>query len=342
LKVVVYGSDRRVGVLNGDDVIDVERASAKVALEVENAPYPETLAADRAPADLERFISLGEQSLDSARKAVEYITTRVGDYSGPDGEQVVVPLSGTTLRAPLAHRGVKIAMAGANFADHLLEMMRASNPNVTMDEVREQSKQRGMGGFWKLSAFVVDPESEITYPAKTKYLDFEGEVSIVIAKPALNVKAERILDYVWGYTLQNDWSTRDQTDISIGGLSFNSQKNWDTSSSMGPLISVGEITDPQDVPFQTRVNGEIRQDGNTRDMTFSFAEYLERLTRDITFNPGDLISAGTCQGTAMDRTPRKEGGGFESEELFLKVGDLVEVSSPQLGILRNKVVAKNA
>jgi 2-keto-4-pentenoate hydratase/2-oxohepta-3-ene-1,7-dioic acid hydratase in catechol pathway len=75
-------------------------------------------------------------------------------------------------------------------------------------------------------------------------------------------------------------------------------------------------------------------------MTFSFAEYLEYITRDITFQPGDMIAAGTCKGTAMDSTPRVEGGGFASDKLFLKVGDVVDVSSPLIGTLRNRIVAK--
>ncbi len=80
--------------------------------------------------------------------------------------------------------------------------------------------------------------------------------------------------------------------------------------------------------------------GNTKDMTFSFAEYLEHITRDMTFHAGDMISAGTCKGTAMDQTPRTNNG-FESDKLFLRIGDVVEVSSPQIGVLRNRVVAKN-
>jgi acylpyruvate hydrolase len=78
-------------------------------------------------------------------------------------------------------------------------------------------------------------------------------------------------------------------------------------------------------------------------MTFNFAEYLAHMTRDITFTAGDIISAGTCKGTAMDQTPRVGGtmqGGFENDKLFLRIGDVVEVSSPQIGTLRNKIVAK--
>ena len=75
-------------------------------------------------------------------------------------------------------------------------------------------------------------------------------------------------------------------------------------------------------------------------MTFSFAEYIEYATRDVTFGPGDMIAAGTCKGTAMDSTPRVDGGDFSSDKLFLKVGDVVEVSSPNVGVLRNRIVAK--
>jgi 2-keto-4-pentenoate hydratase/2-oxohepta-3-ene-1,7-dioic acid hydratase in catechol pathway len=84
----------------------------------------------------------------------------------------------------------------------------------------------------------------------------------------------------------------------------------------------------------------VRQQGNTKNMTFSFAEYLEHITRDITFRPGDMIAAGTCKGTAMDQTPRVQGGGFESDKLFLRPGETVEVSSPQIGSFKNRIVAK--
>ena len=117
-------------------------------------------------------------------------------------------------------------------------------------------------------------------------------------------------------------------------------KNWDGSASVGPCTLVGEINDPQNIDFQTLVNGELRQSGNTSGMTFSFAEYLEYATRDVTFTAGDMIAAGTCKGTAMDSTQRVEGGGFASDKLFLKVGDAVEVSSPLIGTLRNRIVAQ--
>jgi len=337
VKVVVFGPENRVGILDGDTVVDASLAYAALAAS-RGERLPQALAAATVPSDLERFIEAGDRALDGAREAVEFAMK--SGSAGPSGEALIVKASDTKLHAPLAHRGVKLAMAGANYADHLYDMMHAQDPSVTMEMVKERSRQRGIGGFWKHPSFVADPEDDITYPAKTKYLDFEGEVTIVIGKPTKDAKQSDLLDAIWGYTLQNDWSARDARDNVVGTLAFSLMKNWDGSSTIGPCIVVGEISDPQDVPFQTRVNGELRQDGNTRGMTFSFAEYLEYITQDITFKPGDMIAAGTCKGTAMDSTPRVEGGGFNSDKLFLRPGDVVEVSSPLIGVLRNQIVSK--
>jgi acylpyruvate hydrolase len=340
MKVVVYGPAYRVGILSGEDIIDAEGSYAKFAREVNDHPVPDAVAKATAPANLEHFIRLGNQAIEGAQLSLEYLTQRAGDHLGLHGERLVIPASETKLHAPLAHRGVKLCMAGANYSDHLLDMMRAQDPTVTLEQVRERSRQRGIGGFWKMTSLAVDPEDEITYPEKTRYLDYEGEVAVVIGKPAKDAKAKDLLDHVWGYTLQNDWSARDHRDNLVGTLTFAGMKNWDGSASIGPCIVVGEIPDPQNVDFETRVNGEVRQHGNTSGMTFSFAEYIEFVTRDTTFNPGDMIAAGTCKGTAMDSTPRVEGGDFANDKLFLKPGDIVEVSSSAIGLLRNRIVEK--
>lgn len=311
MKIVVYGPVRRVGALAGTDVIDLNRATG-----------------GEAPSDLEHFILQGGRAIEASQRALER------------GGHEVVPAAQAQLRAPLAHRGVKICMAGANYADHAFDMARRQNPAITMEEVREQARQRGIAGFWKLSDFVVDPGADVTYPAKSKWLDYEGEVTIVIGGDVKDFKGSDARPHIWGYTLQNDWSARDVGDAALGGLSWSSQKNWDCSSTIGPCIVVGEIEDPQNIDFQTTVDGQLRQQGNTKNMTFSFAEYLEHMTRDITFRAGDMIAAGTCKGTAMDQTPRVQGGGFETDKLFLRVGETVEVSSPQIGSFRNRIVAK--
>jgi acylpyruvate hydrolase len=108
---------------------------------------------------------------------------------------------------------------------------------------------------------------------------------------------------------------------------------------MGPCIAVGEA-DPTNIDMETLANGERRQRFNTRDMVFSFGEYLEYLSRDFTLYPGDIISGGTAAGTAADSSellPDKTS----APERFLKPGDVVEMRSPPIGSLSTRVVAKS-
>ena len=106
---------------------------------------------------------------------------------------------------------------------------------------------------------------------------------------------------------------------------------------MGPCIVVGEL-DHRNVAVETRINGEVRQSYNTKEMIWPFGEVLEYLSRDFTFVPGDVIAGGTSAGTAADMSRRKTESA-QSPNLFLKIGDVVELSSPQIGKLGNRIVA---
>ena len=180
-------------------------------------------------------------------------------------------------------------------------------------------------------------DGELVYPGLTDRLDYEAEVTLILGQEGKDIPADRLADYVWGFTMQIDWSLRDQREPR--DLKFNIGKNFDGSSSLGPCISVDEMEEPYNVPFETHVNGELRQRGNTKDMIFSFGEYLEYLSRDNTMRPGDMIAAGTCAGTAADASEVDENGQL-SPKLFLRPGDTVEVASSAIGSLRAKVLAK--
>jgi acylpyruvate hydrolase len=107
---------------------------------------------------------------------------------------------------------------------------------------------------------------------------------------------------------------------------------------MGPCIAVGEL-EPTNIDMETLVNGECRQRFNTRDMVFTFGEYLEYLSRDFTLYPGDIISGGTAAGTAADSSELLPDG-TSAPQRFLKPGDVVEMRSPPIGSLRTRVVSK--
>src|SRR3984893_7886747 len=112
----------------------------------------------------------------------------------------------------------------------------------------------------------------------------EGEIAIVLGKRGADLKASQLKDYVWGVTMLADWSIRAPRETPGGPLNFSFPKNFDTSCSMGPCIAVGDA-DPTNIDMETLVSGECRQRFNTRDMVFTFGEYLEYLSRDFTLYP---------------------------------------------------------
>ncbi len=240
------------------------------------------------------------------------------------------------MHAPWPER--RIACVGGNYAKHLLGMWanRLGKTDITVEEVAAEAKKAGQWGFWKVPADVAGPNGTIPFPRRVTYFDYEGEVAIVIGKRGKNIPASKVNEYVWGVTLFHDWSIRDGggTDRAV---SYNLQKNFDGAASMGPCIVVGE-TGQQEVDVETRVNGVVRQSYSTSEMIWNFGEVLEYLSQDFTFVPGDVIAGGTSAGTAADKS-RRSPDGKRPLDLFLKVGDLVEVSSSKIGALSNRIVA---
>jgi 2-keto-4-pentenoate hydratase/2-oxohepta-3-ene-1,7-dioic acid hydratase in catechol pathway len=315
MKIVVFGPERRVGALVQDRVIDLNRASAQL------------------PARLLNFIEAGAPALAEAKRLVDQWS-----HSAPSSDGVVQALSAVKLHAPWPER--RIACVGGNYAAHLAGMWanRLGKTDVSIEQITEEARKAGQWGFWKVPAEVAGPDDTIPFPRRVTYFDYEGEVAIVLGKRGKNVPAERIRDYVWGVTLFHDWSIRDGggTDRMV---SYNLQKNFDGAVSMGPCIVVGEV-DHQDVDAETRVNGVVRQSYNTKEMIWNFAEVLEYLSQDFTFVPGDVIAGGTSAGTAADKS-RRGPDGKRPLDLFLKIGDTVEVSSSKIGALANKIVASD-
>jgi acylpyruvate hydrolase len=331
MKIVVFGPERRVGALVGEKVIDLNRGLAR-QLQERGESKPEEQAATRLPARLLTFIESGAFGLEKAQRVIEqFAKVEPGDERG-----VVHNANNVKLHAPWPER--RIACVGGNYAAHLAGMLanRLGKTDVSIEQITEEAKKGGQWGFWKVPAEVAGPNETIPFPKRVTYFDYEGEVAIVIGKRGKNIPADKIREYVWGITLFHDWSIRDGggTDRMV---SYNLQKNFDGAVSMGPCIVVGE-TDHQDVDAETRVNGVVRQSYSTKEMIWNFAEVLEYLSQDFTFVPGDVIAGGTSAGTAADKS-RRGPDGKRPLDLFLKIGDTVEVSSSKIGALSNKIVA---
>ncbi|TVY41559.1 Fumarylacetoacetate hydrolase domain-containing protein [Lachnellula occidentalis] len=158
-------------------------------------------------------------------------------------------------------------------------------------------------------------------------LDYECELVAIIGKPCANVPESSALDHVLGYAIGNDVSHRDWQ-LKHGGGQWSLGKGFDAWAPYGPgIVSTSLISDPQNLEISTRLNGEMVQQSNTRDMVFGVAKTIAFLSQGTTLLPGDLIFTGTPQGVGMGRTP----------QLWLRDGDVVEVGLEGVGVCRNKV-----
>ncbi|HTE86673.1 MAG TPA: fumarylacetoacetate hydrolase family protein [Dehalococcoidia bacterium] len=348
MKLVVYGSERKLGALQGDQVIDLNLAYAKYLKESQNEPLPYEMASAVVPAELGDFIVSGPRAIEGAQKAVEHVTRRASDQRGLRGERLIEPQSDIKTHAPYARRA-RIMMAGGNFVIHSQGMGFRTGEGTppSLDEVYKESRKRGIWGFYCFTENAAGPDEDVIYPARTDRLDYEGEVAVILGKAGKDIRPADGKQYIWGFMLQNDISAR--TNISGADnrqSSFARGKNFDTSVCGGPCVVIDEIPDCHNVTWETRVNGELRQTGNTKDMTFNFYEYLEYMSADMMLRPGDVISAGTTAGTAQDSSDILEGPGDGGQPIrdpkrFLKPGDVVEISNPIIGTLRNRIVAKS-
>jgi 2-keto-4-pentenoate hydratase/2-oxohepta-3-ene-1,7-dioic acid hydratase in catechol pathway len=305
------GGRPRVGALAGDRIVDLHRADEAI------------------PEDLLALIQGGAAALDAVGRVLDIV-----DELRPDAVYAV-----DDVRLLSAWPGKRVAMVAANYALHTRDAFRGDPDwrDLNLDAVAGRLRENGLWGFWKTLGWVSGPDDELQYPRRTQHLDYEGEVAIILSRPAKDVDADHIEDYVWGVTLVNDWSDRD-VPMTPRPFSYNLAKNFDGSVSIGPYIAVGEV-DPHHVDVMTRVNGETRQNYNTSEMVFNYGECLAHLTRDLTLLPGDMLSGGTGAGTAADIVGLHQMGAEDSQKWFLHPGDVVEVSSPQIGTMRNRVVA---
>ncbi len=316
-------------------VIDLNHAYAALAASrgVER-PYEKALC--RVPPDLLAFIEEGEDGLEAAKEAVSFVED--GNGEGPKGEKLLLRSGDARLRAPLPSLASRIAMAGANFYDHSADVARMFGRKVTAEDIRRQVEagEYEAWGFWKFARNVAGPDEPIVYPSRTQRLDYEVEVAAVIGRRCKDVGEEEAMEHVYGYTIVNDVSARDQP----GDRGFFLAKNFDTSAPMGPcLVTADEIGDPHSLRMGLKVNGVTRQDGSMGSMIRRFTWWISFLSRDFTLYPGDIICGGTCSGTALDTSPRDEKGGTKPDR-FVKAGDVLEAWVEKIGTLRNPIVAK--
>jgi 2-keto-4-pentenoate hydratase/2-oxohepta-3-ene-1,7-dioic acid hydratase in catechol pathway len=249
--------------------------------------------------DLADLIRSGDEGLSRARRLIG------------EADQTVTP-SSITPALPLRSSG-KIICLGLNYVDHAKEggYEVPDYPALFM---------RGMTSM-------VAAEAPIVRPRCSERLDYEVELMVIIGKGGRHIDQASALDHVFGYTAFNDGSIRDYQRKTH---QWTPGKNFDSTGAIGPVI----VT-PDELPagaaglrVQTRLNGEIMQDGNTDDMMFKVDRTIAILSEVMTLEPGDMIAMGTPPGVGHARRP----------PVWMKPGDVVEVEIEGIGILRNPIV----
>jgi len=215
----------------------------------------------------------------------------VRESSNPPADAVLLPPCVPT----------KIVCIGRNYAEHAKELGNEAPAEPII--------------FLKPPSALLAPFGTIVRPAISQRVDHEGELAIIIGKRAKDVKAAQWRDYVRGFACANDVTARD---IQKKDVQFTRGKGFDTFAPVGPCLETD--LDVAALSLQTRVNGEIRQNGNTRDMIFACDYLVEFITSVMTLEPGDVILTGTPSGVGP-----------------LASGDTVEVEIEGIGVLRNAV-----
>jgi len=216
--------------------------------------------------------------------------------------------------SPIPRTPKNILCVGKNYADHAAEMGAAAPPEKLMI-------------FTKSPTSIAADEQDISVHADvTDSLDYEGELAVVISKGGRNIPKQLAYDYIFGYTIANDVTARD---VQAAHGQFFLGKSLDESCPMGPyIVTKNEIPNPHNLSVVTKVNDEVRQNGNTATMIFKIDELIAEISRYVTLEPGDVILTGTPAGVGKGMTP----------PTFLKQGDTVKVSIESIGTLVNKFV----
>ncbi|MEC1178835.1 fumarylacetoacetate hydrolase family protein [Metasolibacillus meyeri] len=214
--------------------------------------------------------------------------------------------------APIPRTPKNILCVGKNYDDHAKEMGADAAPEDIIVFTKAPT------------AIAADETTLPVHAEKTTMLDYEGELAVVIGKRGKDIPKGMAYDYVFGYTIANDITARD---LQEKHKQFFLGKSLDSACPMGPyLVSKDEIPDPQVLSIVTKVNGEVRQNGSTKDMMFEVADLIAILSKYVTLEPGDIILTGTPAGVGKGMNP----------PTYLKAGDEVKISIEGIGTLANR------
>jgi 2-keto-4-pentenoate hydratase/2-oxohepta-3-ene-1,7-dioic acid hydratase in catechol pathway len=237
------------------------------------------------------------------------------------GEGHGIPLAEVKLLAPIPTPRRNIFCVGKNYRDHAREF---AGSGYEAGAVKGAEIDEHPAVFSKPPTSVIGHGDTVDLHAGvTAAVDYETELTVVIGKAGKNIPAERAYEHIWGYTIVNDVTARDRQ---------RNHKQWflgkalDTFCPMGPWITTSDELDPENLDVKCWVNGELRQNANTRDLIFTIPTLIATISAGLTLRPGDLIATGTPAGVGLGFKPPR----------FLVPGDEVSMSISGIGTLTNR------
>jgi 2-keto-4-pentenoate hydratase/2-oxohepta-3-ene-1,7-dioic acid hydratase in catechol pathway len=271
-------------------------------------------------ASMQAFIEGGAKAVQVGRKAEKYVAGKTAD------EQRKLVTVGALVKpnqariiAPIPWPRKNVVMLGINYREHVDEGARARELEIKYPEWPVY--------FTKPATSVIGHLGKVVNHKVTSKLDWEVELAVVIGKKGRDIPKDKAYDYVFGYTVCLDMTARE---LQRQHGQWFKGKSLDTFCPMGPwIVHKSALPDAQQARLICRVNGEVMQDGNTRDMIFDIPTIIESLSAGLTLEPGDIISTGTPSGVGFARVP----------PVFLKPADKVEGEVEGIGILEVAIVA---
>ncbi len=246
-------NQQRVGLIGAQDqIIDLAEVNRRY-LKGGNSPFL---------ASMQAFIEAGAKAVQVARKAERYVAGKSAEEQKKlVGAGALLKSSQVKLMAPIPYPKKNVVMLGINYREHVDEGARARSLEIKYPEHPVF--------FTKPATSVIGHMGKVIHHKATERLDWEVELAVVMGKKGRDIPRERVYDYIFGYTVCLDMTARDLQ--RIHGQWFKG-KSLDTFCPIGPwLVHKSALTDPQQVRLVCRVNGEVMQDGNTRDMIFDIA-----------------------------------------------------------------------
>ncbi len=272
--------------------------SSRVGIVIGNEVVDLAAADASLPREVTAFLAAGQPALEAASRAAEASGSRLA-------------LSELKLESPVL-RPPKFFGAGLNYADHVAET-GMKKPEIPML-------------FNKQSTCATGPTDPIHLPRASNVLDYEGELAFVIGRRCRHVPKARAREVIAGYTVCNDVSVRDWQ-MRVRTMTMG--KSFDTHGPLGPwIVTSDELEDPHTLGLRTWVNGELRQDSNTKELIFDCFDLVEHLSTAFTLEPGDVISTGTPSGVGIAKKP----------PLLLVAGDVVKIEIEGIGTIENPVI----